>query len=372
MDRSQWETDFPISKYLGQKASAQGIPLHGIFELTSRCNFKCRMCYIHSEEDNRLNEQRELTAEQWIEIGRKAKDRGLLFLLLTGGEAMIRKDFLEIYISLVKMGIRVAINSNGSLLNEEILECFTKYPPARINLSLYGGSDETYQKLCGVRAGKTVRDAILRLKHAGIPIRIMMTFTPYNRQDMEQVAAFAKEHGIEFKGSAYMFPPVRMTGKKENAQSVRMSAEDAGRFTVKYQKEIYSEEVYKRMAAKNTEDSCTAKQWPEQGTMCMAGHTAFWITWDGKMKACGLMNKPEVDLKEKGFDEAWDEIRVETAKLRMPKECANCSIRGICHVCPAMCQAESGKSDEKPEYICRMAQIIHEEYALSAEREMEN
>ena len=39
--------EFPVSRYLTAKAAAQKIPVTGTFELTSRCNFNCKMCYIH-------------------------------------------------------------------------------------------------------------------------------------------------------------------------------------------------------------------------------------------------------------------------------------------------------------------------------------
>lgn len=372
MDRSQWETDFPISKYLQAKAERQGIPLHGIFELTSRCNFQCRMCYIHSEEENRLCRQKELTAEQWIEIGRKARDKGLLFLLLTGGEAMIREDFLEIYKSLVQMGIRVVINSNGSLINEEILSCFKRYPPARINISLYGMSEDTYKGLCGLRAWNRVKNNILKLKAMEIPLRIMMTFTPYNYADMDDVIKFAKENGIIMQGSSYMFPSVRADQNDTGINAGRFAPQKAAQCMVRYQKAVLTEEEFRTMALRYQKDEVlNNKKWQQKGTACLAGNTSFWITWDGKMKACGLMNEPEVNLLDTGFDDAWERIREGASQLCFPSECASCTNREICHVCPAMCQTETGSSDKKPEYVCEMADFIRNEYRSYVSDNME-
>ena len=36
-----------LSSYLHAKACRTGTPLSGTFELTARCNFNCRMCYVH-------------------------------------------------------------------------------------------------------------------------------------------------------------------------------------------------------------------------------------------------------------------------------------------------------------------------------------
>ena len=152
MEREPWEIDFPISRMLLAKAVRGAVPLSGTFELTSRCNFSCRMCYVHNMQDSGELKKRELTAAQWLEIAEEAKRCGTLFLLLTGGEAMLREDFAEIYCKLSVMGFRIVVNSNGSMLTDEILDCFRKYPPGRVNVSVYGASEETYRDLCGVEA----------------------------------------------------------------------------------------------------------------------------------------------------------------------------------------------------------------------------
>ena len=114
--------DFPISKYLTAKAAARKIPLSGVFELTSRCNFNCKMCYIHGMENMDSLRKDELSLAEWLSIAREAKKEGLLFLLLTGGEAMLRDDFAELYEALAKMGFRLVINTNGSMVTDEILD----------------------------------------------------------------------------------------------------------------------------------------------------------------------------------------------------------------------------------------------------------
>ena len=148
MDQLMENNEIGISRYLTIKAGYLGIPVMGGFELTSRCNFNCKMCYVHNQENYKELKKKELSVDEWMQIAKEAKEQGLLFLLLTGGEAMLREDFIELYSQLAVMGFRITINSNGSLLNEEILSCFKRYPPSRVNISLYGACDEKYQELC--------------------------------------------------------------------------------------------------------------------------------------------------------------------------------------------------------------------------------
>ena len=55
MTNSQFDDFFPIGKLLTRKANQLNIPLHGVFELTSRCNFNCKMCYIHEKSKRGWN-----------------------------------------------------------------------------------------------------------------------------------------------------------------------------------------------------------------------------------------------------------------------------------------------------------------------------
>ena len=85
------------SMHLNNLGCRLGLPVSGAFELTARCNFSCKMCYVHLQNDIPGLKARELTAENWLSIAREARDMGLLFLLLTGGEPMLREDFPYIY-----------------------------------------------------------------------------------------------------------------------------------------------------------------------------------------------------------------------------------------------------------------------------------
>ena len=71
----------------------------------------------------------------------------MVFVLLTGGEPFLRKDFFEIYEGMRAMGLMITINTNGSLLTGEIRRKLIENPPVRLNISLYGGCDETYRNI---------------------------------------------------------------------------------------------------------------------------------------------------------------------------------------------------------------------------------
>ena len=366
MERKQIEPY--LATYFHSSGAKHKIPVAGNFELTPRCNFNCPMCYIHSKNGHCAD--RELSAEQWLSIAESARDRGLLFVLLTGGEPLLRRDFFEIYGEMKKMGLMVSVNSNGSLIRGEILERFIEDPPYRFNISLYGACNETYEKMCGTPMFDTVVENLKALKNAGIDVRLNLSVTPYNMGDIQGVYDTAGALGLHVKASSYMYPPLRIAGKTEAG---RLDADTAAECSVFCDSIRFSEEEFKMRAesmmsgcAQVHDDECLVVQGEEMH--CRAGRSSFWLTWDGTMLPCGMMNAPAAYPLETGFDEAWRIIREETEKIRLPAQCAVCSKKGICNVCAAVCLAETGGYDRAPEYVCRFTDGVLKETAKEYKR----
>ena len=334
---------------LHRRSAAMGVPLAGNFELTSRCNFRCRMCYVHEEQHPDA-----LTAEEWIRLGEEARDAGMFFLLLTGGEPLVRKDFRRIYEALSEMGLLLSLNTNGSLIDDELYEFFVKHPPLRMNISLYGGTEEAYERLCGVRACETVKNNIRRLRKAGIAVKINASITPYNAEEIEAVYAFGREVESPVAATAYMFPPVRVNGCRYGEAPARFEAEEAAERTLFCREQMYTAERLERIAAgiEPDEELCCGEE--GENMRCRAGKSAFWVTWDGRMLPCGMFPMEGFSLKEYGFRRAWEEVRQLTRTVMMPKECTCCPKKNRCAVCAAACFAETGSSEVRPDYICRM------------------
>ena len=348
------QTEPYLATYLHQRGYACGIPISGVFELTSRCNFSCPMCYVHQTANN--GEDRELTAQQWLRLARDARDAGMVFALLTGGEPLVRKDFLEIYRGMKELGLMVSLNSNGSLLRGGILEQLLRDPPSRINVSLYGGCRETYRKMCGVDAYQGVKDNIRRLKQAGVDVSLNLSITPYNKDDLAQSCADAAQLNVPVRYSSYMYPPIRVKGEGQDCVS-RLNPQDAAKYELEWERLYYGEEA---IQARTRE----LEMWLEEGcpknpgisgdkVSCRAGTTSLWITWDGRMMPCGMVTEPVAYPLEQGFNEAWQEIRQKTGAIRMPAACGSCDKRSACGVCAAVCKTETGRFDGVPVYMCR-------------------
>lgn len=349
-----------IGKYLHAKGRQLGTPVAGTFELTPRCNFNCKMCYVHLTQEEQRSRGRELTADEWIGIGEDAKNAGMIFLLLTGGEPTLRPDFPEIFEQLKKKGLVISINSNGLLLDGALRRLLCENPPSRINITLYGISNETYERQCGLPAYDRVIENIRVLREAGVDVKINMSVTPDNCTDIQAVHDKAKELGAQIQATPYMFPPIRLHPECFG-QNFRMDPLKAGTLIADNEAANKSEERLRkqyeaikngRLLEEDTDEDCMGTE--ADGMRCRGGKTAFWIDWDGKLLPCGQMVAPAADVLSLGFDEAWRQVRTSAADIRLPMECTVCKLKNICHPCAAMCYCETGRFDGKPEYVCRM------------------
>ena len=161
-----------ITDLLFSKAARKKVPLSGTFELSPLCNFSCRMCYVRKTAEEVRNQGRPMvSAEKWLEIAEAAGGDGMLYLLLTGGEPFLYPDFWKLYEALNRMGFVISINTNGSMIDEAVVERLRERPPMKINLTLYGAKDSTYESLCGVKGVfSRVDRAITMLREAGLTV----------------------------------------------------------------------------------------------------------------------------------------------------------------------------------------------------------
>ncbi len=336
------------------KADKSSLPLSGAFELTSRCSLDCKMCYIHRKENDCEAIKQEKSTEWWLNLTEEAKNAGMFMLLLTGGEPLLRKDFKEIYLGAKKMGLLVSVNTNGMLIDDAMVKFFAENPPQKLNITLYGASAETYRELCGNgKAFEKVLSALVKLKQAGVNVKINFTATQYNRHDAAKIYEIAKKLEMSVMPVSYMFPPVRIGGKTdrmspEDAAKVQFECKLLGMGTEKLKKHIELKENAVRKVELGECSDANGERIP-----CRAGLSTFWVTWDGKISPCGMMMKPVFEIRS--FNEAWDSIKKARQGILLPPKCKSCELRNFCDMCAAVSFAETGEFNGVPEYVCKKA-----------------
>ncbi len=348
----------PITDYLYRKAAANNIPIELTFELTPVCNMNCKMCYVRKSKAEQEAEGQLLNADQWKSIAKEAAELGTVYILLTGGEVFTRPDLPQILKDLNELGMVVGINTNGTLINEETIKWLTDHRPNRVNITVYGSSDETYSRLCRNPEGYTqMKHAVSLLKENDIEVRLKASITPYNVNDMKGIIDFAKSENLSLELTTYMFPPLRKDQSHIGINEGRLDAVSAARnlhsaIVHQYGKEAAKNNYLNSLKSIEERKSPAVKQKTGDKMQCQAGKTSFWITWKGDVLTCGMIPSKRNNLFEKPLSEAIESSRSEASEITLPIKCANCEIKEICKPCAAVVYTETGTYSDVPEYQC--------------------
>lgn len=367
-----------VSERLWKKAGLMRLPLAGSFELLPVCNLHCKMCYVRKSMEEVREQGGLLSTERWLQIAGEARDEGLLYPLITGGEPLLRKDFQEILAKMQEMGLQVSINSNGTLINEDMARWLGEHRPTRMNITLYGASEESYQNMCGDGdAFNRVIQAVGWLKHYGVPVKFSCSITRENLHDMEKIMEYAKIVQSPIQVATYMFPPVRRNPGMPR-QNYRLSPEEAAKARVKADLLQNEPEWFVKQAKRflffvePTEELFQNIGRPVEREMtCRAGRCTFWIDWQGNMSNCGIYSSVRFPMKRRCFADCWRQLVTETDKIRYVPPCTVCPNAQLCHTCIAMTYTESGNLYERPDYLCRYNKESARLYKLCA-GELEN
>jgi len=348
---------------LAAHAARKHVPLGGTFELTPRCNFNCKMCYVHmSPAEMSACGEDELTAAQWLTIAEGAAANGTLNLLLTGGEPLIRNDFEEIYTGISKMGFIISLNTNASLMNKKYYDLFSKYPPTSVYATLYGADGETYYNISG-NAGHYA-NTIRGLEYfADIPtsLEVRSTFIKDNRDQLDRLREIANKYTKKFAINYLVFK--QMPGVTSNAERCRLTPKECMDIYMSnraYYSSLGDDDASATDVSFDGESGDGADKdygfdLPPAVLGCMASKCMYWIRWDGKMLPCGTFASPYTSPLKEGFKEAWERLPGLLGDIVRPQKCLDCELFHDCPNCPAYFQIETGAYDKVSDYLCGIA-----------------
>lgn len=337
------------------------VPITGAFELTPLCNFRCKMCYIRKSADEVQKMGGLMPVDFWIDVAEQAKEAGTLSPLLTGGETFLYPQIRELYQAMYKMGMEISINSNGSCITEDTVKWLKEMPPSRINITLYGGSNETYGKLCADPNGlDKVRRGVDLLAENNIRFKFNCSLMPDNAGELKAMIDLAGTYNMGLKVAAYMFPPIRRIGEN-TVFSQRLTPRECAYYTVLsdwYQlpPDQFGGTARNALRYRELTPEIIKKAGEGEGKPmgCLAGRCSYWVDWRGNLSGCGMFDYPQVNLADTSFINAWQQIVEWTDNARYSPYCGNCVNKNVCAICAAMVYNETGGFDGRPEYLCEM------------------
>lgn len=297
-------------------------PVQCNFELTPRCNFHCKMCYVRLDAQEIPTRGRELTTAEWIRLGEQAVDAGTFGVTLTGGEPLMRPDFAEIYEAYSEMGFWLTLQTNLSMLDEKTMALLEERPPKLIKSTLYGASDATYEKVCGVKDGLTkVRKGIELVQRADIPLMLVSTVIRDNAEDLNAIHQLAADYGLPLQHTHNVLDS-RRNGNHESILSSRILYED---LTEEEKAEVHFKP---HPAIQSPLDLC--------GTYQSGG---YWVLWDGRMSICAHM-KMDYQPLNSSIEQCFYTMQQDLEQQYATHSCSECGNNTYCRACPAALYVE--------------------------------
>jgi radical SAM protein with 4Fe4S-binding SPASM domain len=331
---------------LRRKAAAAKLPLTGAFDLTYRCNLRCVHCYAGHLSAQPEAQAAELGTAGVLRLVDEAAGSGCLYLLLSGGEPLLRSDFAAVYRHFRRRGLVVTVFTNATTLTEEHLRAFCDFPPHQVEVSLYGATAATYQAVSQV-AGSFQRalSGIERLRAAGLRVGLKTMILQRNAHEVAAMEALAAALGLRFRVDPLVTP--RLDGGKEPlaqrlapAVAAALELGSPGR----------REETAAYVRGRNPSGD------GERLYRCGAGLTSFHLDPQGMLRPCLTSRRLAFDAAPLGLGHAWRQAvaAVEAIKVGADRQCTHCPHAALCGYCPGLFELETGAADQPPDYVCAL------------------
>jgi radical SAM protein with 4Fe4S-binding SPASM domain len=349
-----------FSARLRKRIGNQRMPLSGSLELNYRCNLRCQHCYV-AHGHTGLPGKQELTTAEIARILGEASDAGCLWLLLTGGEPLMRKDFKEIYLEAKRRGLLITLFTNGTMLTPEMADFLAEYRPFNLEITLYGFTQETYEKVTGIPGShRRCYQGIELLMERQIILGLKTVVMTLNLHEFDQMKAYAESLGVAFRhdgminsgfdfGSQVSCRPLSLRVPVQELIQLEACAPD---FHIYWQKVLRSRQEIE-----------------QESTLyhCGAGLSSFHIDPYGELSLCLMSRLHTYSLRQGSFRQGWDEFlyqqRFQPALAERP--CASCSLQPVCTQCPAWSEVEHGNSYQRVPFLCEMAQARSEKLGFT-------
>lgn len=337
-----------FTSQIRQAAISARRPLSVAVELTHRCPLSCRHCYNNLPQGDAAS-SRELTVAEHQRFVDELAEIGCLWLLYTGGEIFARKDFFPIYDHAHDRGMLVTLFTNGVLVNERAVEHLSQRRPFSIEITVYGASNATYERMTGLRDGydRCLR-AIELLSAARLPLKLKTVPTTHNVEDVGALRQFAERLGVPFKFDALVNP---RTDCSSSPLSVRLSADAIVSLDLQDPRRV---EAWRALQL-----HAPAAE-PNRQYHCGAGVTSFALDPYGRISMCVLSAREFYDWRKGSVKAAWEGFlrNVRDRPISRPTKCNHCALKSMCGMCPANAEMHSSGDPEEPvEFLCEVAHL---------------
>ena len=172
------------------RLNPRDIPRVISWNTTFKCNLRCAHCYMDSGENANLYE---LTTEEGKDLIDQLSELSKPVLILSGGEPLLRKDIFELASYGTEKGLKMAMGTNGTLIDDETAEKLIDSGVRSVAVSMDSSKPELHDEFRGVKgAWKRSIEGVKACQRHGIAVRFNTTVTQQNFNDIENILTLAE------------------------------------------------------------------------------------------------------------------------------------------------------------------------------------
>lgn len=323
------------------------------WETTRRCNLACKHCRAVAEDHPYENELDTRAAFKMLD---QIKEVGDPIIILTGGEPLLRDDIFDIAAYGTKLGLRMVMAPNGTLITPEIADKLKVSGIKRISVSLDGSTPETHDDFRGLdNAFENAIRGIKIAREAGLEFQINTTITKTNLDEIPKILNLAENLGAVAHHIFLLVPTGRgkyIVDKAINAQEYEETLNwfyDQREKTRLQLKATCAPHYYRilRQRAKADGKKVTFETHGLDAVTrgCLAGTGFCFISHVGRVQTCGFLDVECGDITRQTFKEVWENSSV-FKEMRdfnqLEKKCGICEFKRVCGGCRARAYEATG------------------------------
>lgn len=334
---------------------------HLDLELTERCNNSCIHCLINQPENDAAARSREMETSLVKAIIRQAAELGCLSVTFTGGEPLLRDDFMDLYLFTRRLGMQVSLFTNARRITPELAQLFSRIPPGQVvEVSVYGMRAASYDAVTVSQgAFAEFRRGIELLREYNVPFIVKQSILPPNRAEIAEFENFAAT--LPFMGELPVYTmnfDLRTrrdnSSKNRSINNVRLTPDETVAILARNPRRLKEMREFAGKFLNLPGDRLFT---------CGAGLGA-WVDAYGNAQMCMGLREPALVRDLKGGTSTLRQALTEhfplfrTMRATNPEylnRCARCFLKGLCEQCPAKSWMEHGTLDTPVTYLCQVA-----------------
>jgi radical SAM protein with 4Fe4S-binding SPASM domain len=343
-----------FSRNLHDHVVSQRLPVNGAIEVTRRCPLKCVHCYNNLPVGHHEAKNSELTYDEYCHVLDQITDAGCLWILFTGGEILVRNDFLEIYTYAKQKGLLITLFTNGILVDEEVADHLVEWRPFSVEVTLYGRTKETYERITGIPGSyDRCMEGIRLLRERDLPLKLKTMAITLNKDEIWDMKKFVEEElRCEFRFDAMINPRIDCS---QSPLAVRLKPEEVIALDLKDPKRVAEWKRFAEEFGGPVHTSTNANRLYH----CGGGVNTFAIDPSGRLSPCLLSCQNTWDLRQGSFREGWEKFLLNVRQKGITKhtKCLTCGLKAMCGMCPANGELESEDPEIPAGFLCEVAHL---------------